>query len=147
MTTRKFQRCAVLLPVALLAACTGSDGENVPGDSGDMEPFDEIAPETELRLTGTEPFWGGTIQGETLLWSSPEAPDGVRVSVTRFPGRGGISFSGELEGAALDILVTPAPCSDGMSDRTYPYVAIVQLGAQTREGCAWREGVDEIGEP
>lgn len=140
-------RLATILPAVLLAACGTSESEGVPGDSSDTQPFAEIAATDILRLTGTEPFWGGRIEGNTLSWSTPELPDGVSVPVTRFPGRGGVSFSGQLDGAPLDILVTPAECSDGMSDRIYPYVATVQTGSETREGCAWRENVDEMGEP
>ena len=141
-------RTAALAAFALaVAGCSDAVSDAAPGDTGDMEPFAAIAPADTLRLTGTEPFWGGTIAGDTLQWSTPELPDGIAVSVTRFAGRGGLSFSGELEGAALDISIVPGDCSDGMSDRTYPFFAVVQIGEETREGCAWREGVDALGEP
>ena len=59
--------------------------------------------------------------------------------VERFAGRGGISFSGELDGAELEMMVTPLACSDGMSDRAYPFTATLKLGEETRKGCAWTE--------
>ena len=35
--------------------------------------------------------------------------------------------------------VTPGACSDGMSDRTYPYTVTLKIGDDTREGCAWTD--------
>jgi len=137
-----------LLPVFLpLAACQSGDAGGVPGDSDDTQPYAGIAADAVLKLTGTEPFWGATIADDTLTWSTPENIDGVALPVTRFAGRGGVSFSAELDGAALDAMVTPGECSDGMSDRTYPFTATVQIGNEQRNGCAWREGVDALGEP
>jgi uncharacterized membrane protein len=126
----------------MLAACHPSEGEGVPGNTSDTQPYAGIAEDAVLRITGTEPFWGGTIEGGQLKWSTPENIDGVTLLVERFAGRGGLSFSGELGGQQIDIAITPGECSDGMSDRTYPFTATVQLDGQTLSGCAWREGVD-----
>ena len=134
----------------LLAACQPGDassaqGAGAPGDTEDTAPFDGIAADAVLRFTGTEPFWGGNVVGETLLWSTPENIEGEQIAVTRFAGRGGLTFSGTLGGQAFDMAVTPGECSDGMSDRTYPFVATVKTGAQQWNGCAWREG-DDLGD-
>lgn len=139
---------AVTASVALLlAACGPGDNANVPGDTGDTSAYSGIAENDVLNLTGTEPFWGGTIVDETLTYATPDNQDGVAIALTRFAGRGGVSFSGELDGQALDLAITPAPCSDGMSDRAYPFAATLRIGSETREGCAWREGVDDLGGP
>ncbi|KLI63053.1 COG3650 family protein [Aurantiacibacter marinus] len=133
----------------LLTACQQGGGEGLPGNSDDDQPYSGIAEDAVLELTGTEPFWNATINGLSMVWRTPENIDGVNVSVERFAGRGGLSFSGQLEGTALDIAVTPGECSDGMSDRTYPFTATVVIGRDQRNGCAWRAGVDEaaLGEP
>jgi len=57
--------------------------------------------------------------------------------VSRFAGRGGLSFSGEMNGEALTLAVTPGACSDGMSDRTYPFVVTLRIGDDLRNGCGW----------
>jgi uncharacterized membrane protein len=126
------------LPLAL-AACDGggTEGGGVPGNRADTHPYAEIGPDEAVHLTGTEPFWGGDVTGGALLYKTVEAPDGVSVPVSRFAGRGGLSFSGTLDGKALTLAVTPGDCSDGMSDRKYPFVATLQLGDETRSGCAW----------
>ncbi|WP_162848940.1 COG3650 family protein [Aurantiacibacter suaedae] len=132
---------AKLAPVALsflmLAACSEADSI-VPGNAEDPRPFSEIGADEEMRFTGTEPFWGGSVVGESLTYSTPDNIDGTAIAVSRFAGRGGVTWSGTLDGESFDLMVTPGRCSDGMSDKTYPFVATLQLGAQQREGCAWR---------
>ncbi len=136
-----------VLTLALLAGCTQQPDAALPGDATDDQPFSAIAADEEIHFTGTEPFWGGDIAGGQLTWMTPENiandPGGQRVTVTRFAGRGGVSFSGELDGQAIDLMVTPvpasAPCSDGMSDRTYPFAVTVTLGEQQLAGCGWSD--------
>ncbi len=144
------KRLAAAVLLALAACQAGQEGApdaaaNVPGDAGDTAPFSGLADEVVIRFAGTEPFWGGTITGNSLLWSTPENQPGETITVTRFAGRGGLTISGSIGGQTLDLALTPGACSDGMSDRTYPFAATVQLGAQQLNGCAWREG-DDLGE-
>ena len=129
-------------PLALLAAlsaCSSDQPEGVPGDTGDTTPFAGIAADETVHFTGTEPFWSAEESGGQLIYRTPENPDGSAIAVERFAGRGGLSFSGSANGASLDITVTPGECSDGMSDNTYPYIATLVLGQNTRFGCAWTD--------
>ena len=133
----------ILLAGAMLAlaACGAADpraADQLPGDDS-TRPFDGIAPDEVLHFTGTEPFWGGEVGAGTLTYETPENLDGSQIEVQRFAGRGGLSFSGVLDGAPLEMLVTALPCSDGMSDRTYPFTVTLQLGEETRNGCGWTE--------
>lgn len=145
-------RLICLAPVALLAACHGGPGSghgqgndvNVPGDAGDKQPYAGIAANDVVRIVGTEPFWGGDIRGDTLTWTTPDNGDGQgggqAIPVTRFAGRGGISFTGTLDGQNFTLMLTEAKCSDGMSDRTYPFVATVAIGtAPELGGCGWTD--------
>jgi uncharacterized membrane protein len=132
-------RLPVLLALPLLAACTGEGADgNLPGGD-DTQPFNGIAADERLHFTGTEPFWGGEVEGETLVYSTPDNPEGQSIEVSRFAGRGGLSYSGTIDGRSFDMAVTPAECSDGMSDRTYPFVLTLQIGEEAREGCGWTE--------
>lgn len=124
--------------LALVAGCH-SAADNVPGDSSDHRPWQGITADETLRFTGTEPFWGGRVEGSQLLWSTPEDPAGTPVPVSRFAGRGGLSFSGEIAGKAMTMTVTPGTCSDGMSDYRYPFGVTVRLGEELRQGCGWTE--------
>lgn len=138
--------CALLpacTPDAVDAPAAGETatavGAAVPGDGDDTAPYSGIAEDEVLRFTGTEPFWGGEVSGSTLTYSTPENIDGTVIEVERFAGRGGIAFSGVLDGATFEMTVTPLECSDGMSDRTYPFTVALEIGEETRNGCAWSE--------
>lgn len=135
-----------------LAACDGPPGETTagadptavssahgaaPGNSADTAPYAGIGPEETVHFTGTEPFWDGEAVGSTLTYSTPEDIDGTTIEVERFAGRNGVSLSGQLDGAPLDLAITPAECSDGMSDRRYPFVVTLQVRGEQRQGCAW----------
>lgn len=138
------ERFSLLLPLACLAACQSAVDQS---ESGPSEAFDGIAAEETVRFTGTEPFWGGEIADGVARYSTPDNPDGTTFTVERFAGLNGVSFSGELSGARFDLMVTPGTCSDGMSDRTYPFTATLMIGAETREGCAWTDAQSFTGEP
>ncbi len=123
--------------VLLLAACSQTPGEI----SQDTQAFDGIAAEATISVLGTEPFWALEIEsegdGHRATYSSPENPEGTRFAVDRFAGNNGVGFSGMLDGEAISAAITPGDCSDGMSDRSYPYTATVSLGDSTLFGCAY----------
>lgn len=112
-------------PVATGAACRTQDGA----------PVDAPA----LRLVGTEPFWGGTTEGRCVTYSTPEDQAGTRVWARYRARAGGGEWAGELGDAPFVLRTGPAPeggCSDGMSDRRYRWSATIQVGGETRQGCA-----------
>ena len=121
------------------AAPTAQAGSAVPGDTRSTQPYDGIREDEVLRFTGTEPFWAGQVSGAKLTYSTPEDQDGTEIAVERFAGRGGLSFGGTLEGGKFEMVVTPLECSDGMSDRTYPFTVTLEIGEETRNGCGWTE--------
>jgi uncharacterized membrane protein len=141
-----FGRSVLALAAALaLANCSerseGSPSEpavgSAPGNVADNEPFADIAPDQEVRFTGTEPFWGGKVRGGSLTYSTPDDIEGDTIAVQRFAGRGGVSWSGTWQGSPFRLAVSEGKCSDGMSDRTYPYVATLRVAGEQRNGCAW----------
>lgn len=125
---------AALAALSLLAACQSS-GE----DDRSTRPFDGIGPKETIRFTGTEPFWGGEAAGDTLTYTTPDDIEGTTINVQRFAGNSGLGLSGTLSGSKFDMVVTEGACSDGMSDREYPYTVTLQLGEETRMGCAWTD--------
>ena len=139
---------SALLPLAL-AACgsepdatpaednAGTAANQAPGSAEDTAPYAGIAPGETIHFTGTEPFWSGVVSGQTLTYSTPDNIQGSTIQVERFAGRNGLSLSGELAGSALDMAITPGECSDGMSERTYPFTVTLEVGGEQRRGCAW----------
>jgi uncharacterized membrane protein len=140
-------RLIALIAALPLAACQPDGGSPTPAqadgvdlpDAGSSDAWSGIGPDETLRFTGTEPFWGGQVTGGSLTYNTPENIDGTTIAVERFAGRGGLSFSGDYEGAAFEMAVTPGECSDGMSDRTYPFTVTLLVGGEQRNGCGWTE--------
>lgn len=124
----------VVVSALLLSACGPAEDGVVTAE--DSKPYDGIAAEETIYIGGNEPFWGGEIIGETLRYTTPENPDGEAIAVKRFAGMNGLGFSGTFSGQPLDLAITPGSCSDGMSDRRYPYTATLRLGDEVRIGCA-----------
>jgi len=145
-------RTLTALPIAfalLLSACHG--GTSAPGTrtfgAEDTHPFAGIGADEVVHFTGTEPFWGGQVSGSSLTYTTPEDQKGATIAVSRFAGRNGVSYSGDLAGAAFVVALTPGSCSDGMSDRRYPFVATLQVKGEQREGCAWTDKQPFTGPP
>jgi uncharacterized membrane protein len=129
------QRLSPLAAVVALglAACTpAQDGIDPSG-----ETFDQVGADEVVTLVGTEPFWNVRIDQDSANYSNPEHPEGFDFPVTRFAGNNGLGFSGELNGEAFTATLTPGDCSDGMSDRTFPFVATIALGEETLRGCGY----------
>ena len=137
---------AGLAPLALtllaLAGCharRGEDNGGVPGDSDSSHAFKDIAETETLHFLGTEPFWSGEVRGGTLTYSTPATPTGIKIAVNRFGGCNGLGLSGTLADKSFDMTVTPGNCSDGMSNRLFPYMVTLKLGEEVRPGCGWTD--------
>jgi uncharacterized membrane protein len=136
-----------LLPLAalgLVAACTPASGDAIDPKG---QTFDAVAPEEAVTLVGTEPFWNLAITGDQALWTTPDNQPGTRLAVTRFAGNNGLGFSGMLDGKPLTATLTPGECSDGMSDRRFPFVATIALGEETLRGCGYTDRQPYTGDP
>ena len=90
----------------------------------------------ELRGLGTEPFWSVTIDGEQLTYDDPEHAART-VRVIRHEESAILVLTGKLASEPVSARVVARPCSDGMSDRAYPYSLIVTIGGRTLRGCAF----------
>ena len=90
-------------------------------------------------MIGTEPFWNLKVDGGEGLWTTPDNQPGTQFPVTRFAGNNGLGFSGTLDGKAITATLTPGECSDGMSDRRFPFVATIALDGATLRGCGYTE--------
>jgi uncharacterized membrane protein len=134
MTRRRF----ALLAALLAAACAPAKEERGIDPQG--KTFDRVAPAEAVTLIGTEPFWNLTIADGQGVWTTPDRQPGMALPLTRFAGNNGLGFTGTLDGKPLVATLTPGSCSDGMSDRRYPFVATIALGGETFEGCGYTTG-------
>ncbi|MFN3990632.1 MAG: COG3650 family protein [Erythrobacter sp.] len=129
---------------AILAACSAPAEQGVTTEKA--APYDGIAADEIITLAGNEPFWSVKIENEVANYLTPDNPSGTPFEVTRFAGNNGLGFSGMLDGAEVTITVTPGECSDGMSDRTYPFTATVKLGEESLSGCGYTDKQGFTGE-
>lgn len=122
--------------VLAAAACT-------PAKTGSIDPegkaFDAVAADEAVTMLGTEPFWNLAVEDGNGVWTTPDNQPGTRIAVKRFAGNGGLGFSGEIDGKPFTATLTPGQCSDGMSDRSFPFVATIALGGETLEGCGYTD--------
>lgn len=130
---------------AFVAACTepAPDAPKAPPAGGGragpcMMQGNERLAVRPVRAIGTEPFWNARIEGRCVTYSHPEDQSGTRVWTRYTPGAGGGgTWSGALGGRRFELRIRPqAGCSDGMSDRRYPFAADLAVGGEQRSGCA-----------
>jgi len=154
MTPPKWQTMAVACAFLAAGAChraavppvddTASDVAALPGPApapARSHPSPGRAPvpapvPAKFKATGTEPFWGAAVDGATLVYTTPEFANGIRITVTRRDSAGSAEYAGTLDGKPLSLKVTPGPCSDGMSERIYRFTAVREIGPDIARGCA-----------
>lgn len=82
------------------------------------------------RALGTEPFWSVTVQQGRATLERPDRPP-LTVAVTLTQDPRALRYIGE----GLTLMVSPGPCSDGMSDALYADRVQVAFGEGTLKGC------------
>ena len=132
-------RLGVIL-LAITAACggreTSSDDTAVPADTT-RGAASAQAIALPIRAHGTEPFWALDLDTAGLRFTTPDDQRGIQFPPTAPRVSGDTTaWSGETERAAFDVKIWPQLCSDGMSDRGYPYRVRVRVDTTTYRGCA-----------
>lgn len=93
-------------------------------------------PPKHFQALGTEPFWSVETLPGKLRYASPEQPNGVTFAVTFGQSGARSRYIGTMSGAAVALTIAPGKCTDGMSDRSYPYTAALTIGDHAMRGCA-----------
>ena len=139
------KRIGITAMIMLLGACSKPAPATEGG--GTSEPSNPPPPASapvlggvdlsqDLRLVGTEPFWGVQIDSRQIKLSGAQRPEiTVANPGPRMSDHSAVWESHTSDGAALRVTLTDTACSDGMSDRKYPLSAVVVFGAETLKGC------------
>ena len=139
----RFPARTMFVLTLILPACR--EGSPPPADSSAVAapaPAGQtgVATTEAVRALGTEPFWALDIDSTGLRFTTPQDSAGMR-----FPPNAPSPIAGdtlvwmaESELAAVHVRIWPKQCSDGMSDRVYPWTAIVRVAGTTYNGCADR---------
>lgn len=129
---------AVLLVLPLLLSCSGEPAGSV-AEVEVAEPvlLGGIDLNQPVRALGTEPFWGVDITPATLTYSGVDRPEqAVPNPGPEVMGTTAVYQAAATDGPSMTLTLTATECSDGMSDRTYPLTAIVEIAGETLNGCA-----------
>ena len=98
---------------------------------------DPRAAPVPLRCVGTEPFWSIAVTEAGSVFETPEETRDLR-PIGRAEGFGGFVLAFDDRGETRDLTVMRAECSDGMSDRSYGFQALVwNRGEEVLEGCCF----------
>lgn len=134
-------RACVLTALAglALAACSPAADppeapEPAPGPAPVLAGVDLTRP---LRVGGNEPFWAIEMTGSEMIYAGADRP-GQRAPQPPpvMQGTMAVWESTTTAGNPLKVTLTATDCSDGMSDRTYPLTAMVEIGGEPLLGCA-----------
>jgi len=129
-----------ILPIALLfVACQPTPAEEAASASrpaaappGQLSDFSQ-----PMTARGNEPFWAVRIEGTRFTLLRPDTPPvvyeapGARIS----PGVAAWEAK-SADGRPLKLTLYVSPCSDGMSDFSYPMTSEVEVDGETLRGCA-----------
>jgi uncharacterized membrane protein len=127
---------SALSAAAALAACS-QPAEKAPIAPPEPRALAGVDLDQPLRVLGTEPFWAVEITPTGLTYSGVDRPEQKAAN----PGptlQGTVAVWTTATEAKTPLVVTlmATDCSDGMSDRTYPLTAKVEIGAESLTGCA-----------
>lgn len=134
----------LVLPFGL-AACSpsGDTPAETPPVAAEPVMLGGVDLNRPVRALGTEPFWGVEITPQALVYSGVDRAErrasnpGPLVQGTTAVYAAMIDNGAERDGPGMMVVTLIATeCSDGMSDRTYPLTARVELGEETLNGCA-----------
>jgi uncharacterized membrane protein len=89
-----------------------------------------------VNALGTEPFWGLEIRTDQIKFSGMDRPDKLTANRGAVIEGDTATWRAASAGVDLSVALTAGQCSDGMSDRTYPLKAHVEVGGELFDGCA-----------
>ena len=88
------------------------------------------------RARGTEPFWSIEAIGNTLRWTTIDAPEPIVWSDARRTDReDGFDIAATRDGAMLALSTMDALCRDRMTGMPYPHTVTVRIAATDYRGC------------
>ena len=124
--------------IALLASCQTSSQKQPttptpPPASGKLD----ARTMTTFRCVGTEPFWNLTIDPNGVIFSHMDLGKTHYPIPSPFPAfKNGMMVLETSDGTSkLKLTLKEETCSDGMSEDSYPYSAVVERDGTTFKGC------------
>lgn len=131
----KTHRLFIAIAMLSLVACATPASTDAP--MAKRAPGDEVPPMQVFRAFGTEPFWNVRMDGDTLVFTTPDDQSGRTFSGTHaLQPDGGVHYEGKDGETAFSLDIAKGECSDGMSDNVYALTAEFRYGDMDYKGCA-----------
>jgi uncharacterized membrane protein len=120
------------------AAATTAPGAPVAGETSTL-PQGPADAEGAFRLQGNEPFWGVVVRRDTLVYTTPDYPNGIRFPATA-PQRDGhvlrwVAVTQAPEAHTLEVSLEEKACRDTMADMGWTHTATITFDGARRTGC------------
>lgn len=133
---------AVLGAALCLWSCQKAPAPAAPlEDAAELAPAPDLGPVLVAR--GTEPFWRLEIlPGDRLYFTETSRIMPIEAPFEA-PQRDGVGVL-RIASGPISAVLTPEPCSDGMSDITYAYSAKLTVENVPFKGCAFARWDHEI---
>ena len=126
--------------LAMMAVAACSPAPNAAGKTEAAQAVDLVGVNLDqpLSVLGNEPFWSIRIANGVATYSDPEMMQGptAQLGQPQIMGNTAVWKGNLSDQLPLIITLTGTDCSDGMSDRTYPLAAKVEMGQRVLSGCA-----------
>ena len=100
-------------------------------------PAEPLVSDTLLHAVGTEPFWSlYVIKDKKIIFHPAEGAD-VEVPFVAPANTDSVTrrFTSANDNTNLELIITKQECSDGMSEKVYPYSVTLSLNAVKYKGC------------
>lgn len=110
-----------------------------PSDSAEGADVANDGKASGFHARGNEPFWSVRVDGETLVYSTPENQPGMEFAATRTDSATDVEFRGSDDGKEFVLIITPGQCEDSMSGEMSDYTATFGYGERQMTGCASSE--------
>lgn len=136
-TLKPWLACAALFSMSSLAFLTVNSQQSSVAQSPTRP-----APIEEFIVRGTEPFWAVNVGRRGIVYTTPDAKPQTFPYVAPIAAQGrplDLVRVYRFRGSNNVLVLRKGACSDGMSDKQYPYSATLVMGNTVREGCAEKQ--------
>ena len=134
----KMRQFVIATAILALAACATSESPaSTDAPMAKRPAGQENVPLLAWRAFGTEPFWNVRVDGDTLVFTTPDDQTGRTLNGTYALQRdGSVYYTGSDGAIAFNLHIANGECSDGMSDNVYELIAEFRYGVMDYKGCA-----------
>lgn len=119
--SRNFAVLAMAIAMPLLTACETLEISDIDNEE-----------DGNYSAAGTEPFWSFNVEGGTMKF---RPVDGEEIVVKSFTMKDLPDYRREYRSKRITADISPGPCNDGMSDRSYYDNVSVRVDGKEYRGC------------